>query len=114
MGAALRFLMSGRFLQSSFIAERGLPAILLRAQQGTLRLVWLPIGISRNVLESRFDQPDAWVRQHRMPKEAVLLLFAFAQQNDGHAEPDVLSRSAGSHAAMPASLYDPFLDALVR
>jgi hypothetical protein len=48
-----------------------------------------------------------------MLKEAVLLLFAFAQQNDGHAEPNVLSRIAGSHGAMPASLYDPFVEALV-
>jgi hypothetical protein len=59
------------------------------------------------------EQPDAWLRQHRMLKEAVLLLFAFAQQNDGRAEPNVLSRTAGSHAAMPAALYDPFVDALV-
>ena len=59
------------------------------------------------------NQPEDWARQHRMLKEAVLLLFAFAQQNDGHAEPNVLSRIAGSHAGMPASLYDPFLSALV-
>ena len=55
----------------------------------------------------------AWARQHRMLKEAVLLLFAFAQQRDGHAEPHVLSRIAESHAQIPARLYPPFVDALV-
>lgn len=63
---------------------------------------------------SRFtDRPEDWQRQHGMVKEAVLLLFAFVQQNDGQAEPNVLSRIAGSHAGMPAPLYDPFVDALV-
>ncbi|OYU28412.1 MAG: hypothetical protein CFE41_06670, partial [Burkholderiales bacterium PBB2] len=64
-------------------------------------------------LFARF-QPEDWARQHGMLKEAVLLLLAFAQQNDGHAEPNVLSRIARSHAAMPATLYEPFVDALVR
>ena len=55
----------------------------------------------------------AWARQHRMLKEAVLLLFAYAQQRDGHAEPHVLSRIAESHAQIPARLYPPFVDSLV-
>jgi serine/threonine protein kinase len=57
---------------------------------------------------------DDWTRQHRMLKEAVLLLFAFRQQSEGHAEPNVLSRIADSHAKIPGSFYDPFIDALVR
>jgi hypothetical protein len=64
-------------------------------------------------LFARF-QPDDWARQHGMLKEAVLLLLAFAQQNDGHVEPNVLSRIARTHAAMPTALYGPFVDALVR
>ncbi len=46
-------LVSERFLDSRFIAERELPAILQRAQAGTLRLVWIPIAIDRPMLESR-------------------------------------------------------------
>ena len=62
---------------------------------------------------ARFGADD-WARQHRMLKEAVLLLFAFRQQNDGQAEPNVLSRIADSHGRIPAALYAPFLDALVH
>ena len=54
-----------------------------------------------------------WARQYRMLKEAVLLLLAFRQQNDGQLEPNVLSRIADSHAAIPAWAYAPFLDALL-
>ncbi len=57
--------------------------------------------------------PDAWARQHRMLKEAVLLLFSFAQQQGNADEPNLLSRIAQSHARVPAALYAPFLDALV-
>lgn len=58
--------------------------------------------------------PGDWERQHRMLKEAVLLLFAFAQQHGASSEPNLLSRTAASHRGIPASLYGPFLDALVR
>lgn len=64
-------------------------------------------------LFARF-QPADWARQHGMLQEAVLLLLAFAQHNEGPAEPNVLSRIARSHAAVPAALYEPFVDALVR
>ena len=57
--------------------------------------------------------PGDWARQHRMLKEAVLLLFAFAQQQGGLTEPNLLSRTAASHRHIPAALYAPFLDALV-
>lgn len=53
-----------------------------------------------------------WHRQRVMLKEAVLLLFAFAQQDDG-TEPSLLSRIADAHPAVPPSLYPVFLDALV-
>ena len=58
--------------------------------------------------------PGDWARQHRMLKEAVLLLFAFAQQHGAHSEPNLLSRTAASHRGIPPSLYGPFLDALVH
>ncbi len=58
--------------------------------------------------------PGDWARQHRMLKEAVLLLFAFAQQHGVRSEPNLLSRTAASHRGIPASLYGPFLDALVH
>lgn len=54
---------------------------------------------------------DDWPRQHRLLKEAVMLLLAFHQQGD--AEPNVLSRIAHSHARIPRALYAPFADALV-
>ena len=57
--------------------------------------------------------PDDWARQHAMLKEAVLLLFAFRQQNDAQAEPNVLSRVAASHRGIPAAFYERFVDALV-
>ena len=57
--------------------------------------------------------PEAWQRQHRMLKEAVLLLLAFRQQNEGQAEPTVLTRIAASHAGIPAEAYEPFMNALV-
>jgi hypothetical protein len=57
---------------------------------------------------------DDWARQHRMVKDAVLLLFAFAQQRDDRHEPNLLSRIAHSHARVPASMYPPFVDALVH
>lgn len=57
--------------------------------------------------------PEAWQRQHSMLKEAVLLLLAFRQQNDGQAEPNVLTRIAASHARIPAEAYEPFMNALV-
>lgn len=57
--------------------------------------------------------PDTWQRQHRMLKEAVLLLLAYRQQNDGLAEPNVLSRIASSHAQIPGWAYEPFMAALV-
>ena len=56
---------------------------------------------------------DAWKRQHSMLKQAVLLLLAFRQQNDGHAEPNVLTRIAASHVGIPAEAYEPFMNALV-
>lgn len=61
---------------------------------------------------SRF-RADDWARQHRMLKEAILLLFAFRQLDDGPREPNVLSRIAASHGAIPAYIYDRFVDALV-
>ncbi len=57
--------------------------------------------------------PGDWARQHRMLKEAVLLLFAFAQQQGAQTEPNLLSRTAASHRHIPPALYAPFLDALV-
>lgn len=57
---------------------------------------------------------EQWVRQHRMLKEAVLLLFAFRQQSEHQTEPNVLSRIAASHRQIPLALYGPFLDALVH
>jgi hypothetical protein len=62
---------------------------------------------------AHFGEGD-WARQHRLLKEAVLLLLAFHQQGDDSAEPNVLSRIAASHRAVPASLYQPFVDALVQ
>ena len=58
--------------------------------------------------------PEQWSRQHRMLREAVLLLFAFAQQHDGGAEPNLLSRIADGHAMVPARFYAPFAEALVH
>lgn len=63
-------------------------------------------------LFARFGSQD-WARQHRMLKEAVLMLFAFRQQSDGGAEPNVLSRVADAHRGVPAWFYDDFIDALV-
>ena len=57
--------------------------------------------------------PEVWQRQHSMLKEAVLLLLAFRQQNDGHAEPNVLTRIAASHSGIPAEAYEPFMNALI-
>ena len=57
--------------------------------------------------------PEAWRRQHRMLKEAVLLLLAFRQQDEGQAEPTVLTRIAASHTSIPAEAYEPFMNALV-
>ncbi len=54
-----------------------------------------------------------WQRQHRMLKEAVLLLLAFRQQGDGQTEPNVLTRIAASHARIPAEAYEPFMNALI-
>jgi hypothetical protein len=48
-----------------------------------------------------------------MLKEAVLLLFAYAQQRDGGSEPNLLSRIADSHPAVPPRMYPLFQDALV-
>jgi serine/threonine protein kinase len=59
-----------------------------------------------------FDSAD-WGRQHRMLKEAVMILFAYRQQGDGELEPNVLSRVADAHRGVPAWFYDDFLDALV-
>ncbi len=61
---------------------------------------------------SRFGADD-WARQHRMLKEAILLLFAFRQLDDGPHEPNVLSRIAASHAGIPANIHGRFVDALV-
>jgi hypothetical protein len=57
--------------------------------------------------------PAQWQRQHRMLKEAVLLLFAYAGQCDGGGEPNLLSRIADSHPAVPPRFYALFQDALV-
>jgi hypothetical protein len=62
---------------------------------------------------SRFG-PDDWARQHRMLKEAVLLLFVFRQQNESEVEPNVLTRIASSHHAIPSHIYDRFVDALIH
>ena len=56
---------------------------------------------------------EAWARQHRMLKEAVLLLFAYQDQHHTRVEPNVLSRIAGSHGAVDAAFYAPFRDALI-
>lgn len=63
-------------------------------------------------LFARFTDGD-WPRQHRMLKEAVLLLFAYRQQREGETEPNVLSRVADAHRGVPAWFYDDFIDALV-
>ncbi len=57
--------------------------------------------------------PEQWQRQRRMLKEAVLLLFAYAQQHDEGSEPNLLSRIADSHPAVPPRLYPLFQEALV-
>lgn len=57
--------------------------------------------------------PHEWARQHRMLKEAVLMLFAFRQQAEDDTEPNVLSRVADAHRGVPAWFYDDFVDALV-
>jgi hypothetical protein len=56
---------------------------------------------------------DDWRRQHLMLKEAVLLLFAFRQQDDAQSEPNLLGRIAASHRAVPARYYADFVDALM-
>ena len=48
-----------------------------------------------------------------MLKQAVLLLFAFAKQQDASVEPNLLSRIAATHAAIPPRFYAPFLESLV-
>ena len=48
-----------------------------------------------------------------MLKEAVLLLFAFAQQHDDAAEPNVLSRIAASHPMVAPRFFAPFVASLV-
>jgi serine/threonine protein kinase len=63
-------------------------------------------------LFGRFGEGE-WARQHRMLKEAVLMLFAFRQQGESDVEPNVLSRVADAHRGVPAWFYDDFLDALV-
>ena len=60
----------------------------------------------------RFGGVD-WQRQHSMLKQAVLLLFAFAKQQDANVEPNLLSRIAATHAAIPPRFYAPFLESLV-
>jgi tRNA A-37 threonylcarbamoyl transferase component Bud32 len=60
----------------------------------------------------RFGHED-WARQHRMLKEAVLLLFAFRQPDEGGAEPNVLSRVAATHVGMPGAFFEHFVDALI-
>lgn len=57
--------------------------------------------------------PAQWQRQRQMLTEAVLLLFAFAQQRDGGREPNLLSRIADSHPNVPPRFYPMFQDALV-
>ena len=66
--------------------------------------------------QSYFDKfgPGDWSRQHRMLKQAVLLLFAFRQQSEGKLEPNVLSRIAATHQGIPAYFYDLFVDALIH
>ncbi|MEP7283690.1 MAG: TIR domain-containing protein [Rubrivivax sp.] len=56
---------------------------------------------------------DDWRRLHVMIKEAVLLLFAFRQQGDADAEPNVLSRVAAAHRGVPQWYYVDFVDALL-
>jgi hypothetical protein len=58
------------------------------------------------------DGPARWQRQHHMLKQAVLLLFAFAQRKNDRSEPNLLSHIAGTHAAIPAGLFAPFLKVL--
>lgn len=43
-------LVSPNFLKSSFIAERELPVILQRARAGSLRIVWIPLALTRELL----------------------------------------------------------------
>lgn len=62
---------------------------------------------------AHFDA-DEWSLQHRLLKEAVMLLLAFHQQGDPDTEPNVLSRIADSHRRFPRALYDPFVDALLE
>lgn len=57
--------------------------------------------------------PGQWPRLHGMLKEAVLLLFAYAQQRDGGREPNLLSRIADSHPAVAPRHYPVFQEALV-
>jgi hypothetical protein len=63
-------------------------------------------------LFERFRHDD-WRRQHVMIKEAVLLLFAFRQQGDPDAEPNVLSRVAAAHRGVPQWYYGDFVEALL-
>jgi serine/threonine protein kinase len=61
---------------------------------------------------ARIDGPERWQRQHHMLKQAVLLLFAFAQRKHDRREPNLLSHIAGTHASIPAGLFAPFLKVL--
>ena len=54
-----------------------------------------------------------WQRQRVMLKEVVLLLFAYAQQRDEGVEPNLLSRIADAHPAVPPRFYPIFQEALV-
>ena len=54
-----------------------------------------------------------WQRQRVMLKEVVLLLFAYAQQRDEGGEPNLLSRIADAHPAVPPRFYPVFQDSLV-
>lgn len=65
--------------------------------------------------EAHFGHFDdaRWAQQHRMVRDAVLLLLAFSQQRGDASEPNVLSRIAAGHREIPAWLYGPFGDALV-
>jgi len=66
-------------------------------------------------LEGRpVDTTRSGARQHRMLKEAVLLLFAFRQQSESEVEPNVLSRIAATHQRIPPHIYDFFVDALIH
>jgi len=68
---------------------------------------------STQVHLARIAGPDRWQRQHQMLKQAVLLLFAFAQRREDNGEPNVLTNISLTHAQISPGLFEPFMNVLV-